>query len=180
MLLLATLIASCTSDPNTKAQQASAVDVEDAHQQQQIENIDVAKNQQLDQIDRTTGDLKEKTEANTLPPSSEQRAKAPTEVRATRQIFDADSQGRLQKANVRLDAAWRKLQLAGPYRIPNSVFDQINAATRLRSGIAKDLEREKTLTNDRWPDESKRIHARLDELESMVDDIASKADNLSD
>jgi hypothetical protein len=178
LLLLAApiAIASCSSDPNKKAKQAGIDDAE-AARQAQVNSIDATKDRQLEDIERSTGDLQR--QAETLPPGAEQQAKAQAEVAGTRQVYDANAKARLQTANARLDEAWRKIQLAGP-RATTEVHDEVNAATRLRASIGKELDAIPSVTDARWPIETKRINARLDELEERVDDLVSQANELSD
>jgi len=173
MLLAAPI--GCASDPNKKLREAKVEEAEAARQQRE-EAIDKTKDQKVEGIEKRTDLSKDQAEA--LPEGSEQRAKAQADVTAERQIFEVQSQAKLQKMNARLEEARRKLQVAGP-RVPTAIHDRLNIATKQSASVASDLGHLPQVTTERWTDERKRIEGRLAELESLVDEVASQADSNS-
>jgi hypothetical protein len=173
VLLVAPLVAAplvgCASDPNKRIKDASAQEAAEMRAEQEAQ-IDQTKKQQDKRIEAMKPDT-----AN-LPPASEERAKAQSDMGEARQKFENDARARLQKVQARLEEARRKLQLAGG-DAPTSINDQLNQTLKLANNLSDRITHLSQVSNDRWPSDRKRIEDQLSDLEKSGDDVTSKADS---
>ena len=167
-LSLAVLLVACASDPNKQLKEATAQEAE-ANRAQQEAQINASKKQEDTRLEAI------KPDTTNMPPASEQRAKAQSNMGEDRQKFENDARARLQKIQGRLDEARQRLQIARG-NAPTSIHDKLNDTTRLAGDLSSHLDHLSEISNDTWAGEKKRIEDRLGELESSADDVKSKAD----
>ncbi len=172
-ILIGASIAACASDPNKKIQEARVEDAETTREQRE-KGIDKARDQQIGNIENRANMTEQ--QARQFPEGTQQRAKAQADLTQDRQTFQAKAQARLQKAQAKLDEARTKMQLGGG-RVETATHDKVTSAATATQQISAQVNRLSDVPNEHWAHEKARITTRLDEVEKLVDDASSKADD---
>jgi hypothetical protein len=172
-LALAAPVVACASDQNKKLEDAQKQEAENARKSAE-QSAEQVKKSEMGAIEQQGEQAKHQAEA--LPEQSQERAKTQVAVSVERQKYITEAQTRLQKINARLQETQQKAQLARG-NIPLSTTDKINEAGRLMTSVNDQINRLPQVSPAGWSDETKRVDAQLDHVESLVGDASSEVNS---
>ena len=163
----------CASDPNKEVKTAQADEATEMRKAR-VEGAEERKDAKIDSVEDRN--KREDKRAEGLPAGTDKRVEAQSDMRAERDKYLARSVARLEKSEARIDAARRKVDIAGAKASP-SVRDRIRTADTQKSLVKGELDQLRTVSDDRWKASTENLDKHLDDLETLAKEAESKADS---
>ncbi len=163
----------CASDPNKEVKTAQAEEATEMRKAR-VDGAEDRKDAKVDNAEARKD--REEKRAEVLPTGTQDRVDAQANMRAERDKYVARATARYQKSDARIDAARRKVDIAGAKASP-SVRDRIRTADTQKSLVKGEMDQLTSVSDDHWKASTEKLDKHLDDLETLAKEAESKADS---